>query len=235
MTKSKVWNVVFVLVIGILSVMLFLQRCSPDPVLPVKTVAQQQQVAKVDSIASKAYKDSVRTVMAYKDLELAKANRDWVTLANQYNDLQLGMTDLLNTQVPDSCKDIQDRLRAQFLQVVNTGQLKDSAHNQIIQGKDDIIKSKDVLLDRATTDFSRLRSNLDTCFKQQTILTAINKSLQPRRSVIAGISSMVWPNLGIGFNLGLLDRKGRMFEGGIMLFKNSVNYSISYKKTLFKF
>lgn len=221
-------------------VVLYLLTCNPKkpPVPPVvKPVAEQRETVKQDSLLSQKYKDSVNEVIGQLEDAAAKWYARYQS-AIKSTDLAVNTVNtILNETVPDTCKAIQARLKAEFDKVVSNGKAKDNACNQTIVIKDGIIAAKNKLIANGKEDYRKLRANLDTAFAQQTKLEKYTKSIRPRSEIFIGASAIgneIKPISGYGISLGLRNKKGTQFEIGALQFNNSIMYQIGIKKTLFK-
>lgn len=221
-------------------VILYFLTCNPKkPPLPPDVIPVKEQVAKVkqDSILSQKYKDSVQSVIEGLEQTAERWQLLYKSAVKSTNLAENVVADILNEPVPDTCKAIQARLRAEFDKVVSNGKAKDNACNQTILAKNRIIQQKDVLLLNSKEDYKKLKQNFDVSISQQTKLQNYAKSIKPRSEVYAGFSLMgneFKPLYGYGISLGLHTKKGNQYEVGTLQFNNTIQYQISFKKRLFK-
>jgi uncharacterized protein HemX len=235
MSKSNLWNIILVLMLAVVIYMLFLQRCSPSEFATVKTIKEQTEIVKHDSIISQHYKDSVQGVINNLEYNANRYYNNWKVAANEYSLLEQSIGNGIAQTLPDTCKKYQDWIISEYNKLIVASRKKDTATLKTIYAKDNIISQKNKLLANSKEDYKKLRNNLDTCFKQQKTLQDKVKELSPRREIYAGITSNVYPSFGIGIALGLRNKKGTQFEASVIQFHGKANYSVSIKKTLFKF
>lgn len=238
MSKSQLWNIILAGALAITIYMLLRQRFGSGPVPEIKTISSQQTIIKHDSIASQHFKDSVQQIVNQANAETIRWKNEWDQLATKYNGLENGMNDLLTQDVPDTCKSIQQRLLLQFNKLVATNRQKDQACAGTIASQQTTIDQKDQLITQGKTDYKKLRENLDTAFDQQKKLEAYVKQIRPRSTIYAGVlitGDKTKYLSGIGANLGLQNKKGTMYEAGIIRSATTTSYTIAVKKPLFKF
>jgi hypothetical protein len=234
MTKYLTFKNLFML--GMFIALIYMLTCKNQvPSIPaIKTIKEQVEVVKHDSIVSQHYKDSVQTIITGLERSANKWYMDWKVLANEYSLLEGGMNDLLTMPVPDTCKEIQNRLLAQFNKVIQTNRLKDTACVQTIAAKDGIIANKDKLIANSREDYRKLRINLDTCFAQQSKLEKAARQLRPKGEVyfgLTGVTSYESFSPTLGLSIGYRTKKGIQVELGGTLKKDIF---LSIKKPLFK-
>ena len=229
---------VLIVLLGI--VILYLLTCNkPKPALPiVKTVTEQKEVVRVDSIASKHFVDSVNELVdGYKndaDKAVAESNQ----LASINLSLQKDMDALVSAPIPDTCKPFRDAVARLNAKLTKVQQDEANACKSALNSKDKIIGQKDVLIANGKQDYAKLRQSLDTCFKQQATLTNALKQYKPKASIYIGASMIGNPTdylKGYGLNLGLTNKRGTMYEVGAIQMGSTINYTVSFKKILFRF
>ena len=230
---------ILILILGI--VILYLITCNkpkPVPFPVVKTVTEQKEVVRVDSIASQHFKDSVNELIdGYKN-EADKAVAESNQLAEVNLSLQKNMDALITSPIPDTCKPFRDAVARLNAKLTKIQQDEAQACKQALNSKDKIISQKDVLIANGKQDYSKLRANLDTCLKQQNTLTSALKQYKPKASIYIGASMIGNPQdylKGYGLNLGLTSKRGTMYEVGALQMGSTINYTVSFKKILFRF
>lgn len=231
--KDITWAAMAIVIIFLLTC----NRKSPGEVI-VKTITEQKEVVRHDIIISQHFKDSVQRIIDSRDKEINYWMNSYSVADNELRALQNGISQNIGQQLPDTCKQYQNWIIGEYNKLMAAAGRKDSAHRKIVSGKDAVIIQKDALIANGRDDYRKLRANLDTCFKQQGTLEKAVKGLKPRREVYIGatvIGSHEKPVAGYGLNLGLRNKKGTMFEAGALQIGTQINYTISVKKTLFKF
>ncbi|MCL5460359.1 hypothetical protein M3M33_17105, partial [Loigolactobacillus coryniformis] len=71
------------------------------------------------------------------------------------------MNDLLTMDVPDSCKEIQDKIMAQYIKEKKANFDKDAACRNTILSKNNIILQKNNLINIGKNDYTVLKLRLD--------------------------------------------------------------------------
>jgi hypothetical protein len=216
--------------------MLFLQRCTGD-VTPVKTI--KEQVFKVDTIDrdNSHLIDSFNRVIDKKDSKIAKGNSDYDDLKAEYLNYQNDIEDSLKHRyIPDSCKLLVADLKSQFNKLKGASDKKDNLSKEIINDLREQTNTQKSFLVSKDTLYKRLHNSFDTCIAQQKTLERVNKSLQPRRSISAGIITEIGYASPYRFDAGvsfyLNTKKGSSIGVGIL---TNQRIQISVSKQLFKF
>jgi len=221
-------------------VIIFLLTCNRKsaPQVLVKTITEQKEVVRHDSIISQHFKDSVQRIIDSRNKEINYWMNSYSVADNELRALQNGISQNIGQQLPDTCRKYQVWIIGEYNKLMASAARKDSAHRKIMAGKDAVITQKDALIANGRDDYRKLRANLDTCFKQQETLEKAVKGLKPRREVYVGATVLGSPDkpvAGYGLNLGVRNRKGTMFEAGAIQIGPTINYTISVKKPIFKF
>lgn len=239
---SKLINLKNIIIVALVITVFFLLTCNkkadtPPPPATTSVPVQQDRV-RTDSIMSQHEKDSVQKVTDYWIRSSARHQNDWQVAANEVNILQNGMNDILTQPVPDTCKAFQAQIQGQFYKLLSSSRLKDSASISQLRDKDSIIVQKDAMIAIGKEDYRKLRANLDTCFKQQITLEKYVNKINPKRQIFAGgvmLGNQVQYLNGYGVSLGLRNKKGTIYEVGVIQIGSTTNYSVSVKKPLFNF
>lgn len=151
--------------------------------------------------------------------------------------MEQGFTDYIATALPDTCKKYQWVI-SEYNKISEASKKKDAVNEKIIASKNVIINQKDLLIANGKKDYKNLRANTDTCLKNQTTLEKYVKALKPKRELYIGAIGMGNQSLkgfGFGVNLGLRDRKGNMYEIGVVQLGNTTQYTVGFKKRIFRF
>lgn len=219
----------------VLGIMLYLYSHQPTPdVIPVPT---QQATIKHDTVIAKANYDSVQMII-FRETENADQWHNAFNIAsNEKSILENSLTAYIaTTSVPDTCKQFQQQIMQQFQQVVAADAIATKASVNTINTQAEIIKQKDVIIKNDSIAYRKMIANADTCLKQQTTLTKINKTLQPQHSLNVGLTAMskyTLPlNAGIGVSLSYRNKKGTEWEAAIYTNKEVV---VGVKIKLFNF
>jgi hypothetical protein len=227
-----------VLIVVLLLALLYLLTCKKKAVVQpiVKSVTEQKETVRVDSVMSQATKDSVIKLLKDADKAGEKWFEEWKVVSQRYDALEKGMGDLLSEEVPDTCKAIQDRLMAHYLREKKASQEKDAACFNTIASKNITILQKDRLIQLGKNDYSLLKVRLDTAWAQQDKLQKVNKKLQPKRELSIGLVAISnynnFDNAAAGVLLDYRNKRGTQFGAGIF---NTKQIQVSYKKPILKF
>jgi len=229
------------LLIAVLAiVILYLLTCNKkvaDVTPIVKPISEQREAVRIDSIASQKFKDSVADIIKFWRGDAKKWQGNWNKEAEENAELQKGIGELLLAQVPDTCKEYQAKVLAEYNKLVSLSQKKDNSCNNIISAKENIIVQQNRLIQNGKEDYRKLRINLDTCWAQQKKLEDYNKKILPRSYIYIGATVIGRPAKvyeGIGINLGYENRRGTKYEIGVLQIGAIYHYTVGYKKTLFK-
>ena len=98
---KKIGTYALFIIIGIGLVIVW-DKCSNKKTITKPDVTSvPEQVVRIvhDSTISKGYKDSVNNVIAFWQRKSSQSDKDWNILANNYNKMSNGLTNLLNQQV----------------------------------------------------------------------------------------------------------------------------------------
>lgn len=239
MKLSKVFNIRNVIIAGLIIWVIYSQYCNA-PVAPiekpqVKSVKEQAEVVRVDSIASALFKDSVNKIIGKWQSEAQRWESNWNREVLENRELQDTLGAWLSTTVPDTCREYQRKALEQYNKLAKINQSKDNSAAQTIRAKDNIINQKDVLISKHKEDYTKLRINLDTCFAQQTKLEKYIDKVKPKREFIAGITANTNYNIfkpEIGLTVGFRNRKG--IQLNVSVYTNQ-QISLSLTKPLFRF
>jgi len=233
-------NIVLGISIAIFLAALYLVTCNKkaqEVLSNIPTsVPEQKERVRVDSIASQKFKDSVQYLISYWEDAAKEKEQENEALAQVNLGLQINMDSILTQEVPDTCKPYQIAVtNLQKKLAASTAQAQ-AACKQSVKAKDNIIAQKDALINKGKQDYTKLRSNLDTCFAAQTTLEKALKKYAPKRSIGVGIMSEAAWVQPIKFDMGLQlyyrGKNGNQLSLGVM---TSQRGFVSYSKDLFKF
>lgn len=232
-----------VLLLAVILILIWFLTCNPFSSNPikepkVKSVKEQAEVVRIDSVASALFKDSVNKIITQLQSEADRWEANWNREVLENRELQDTLGAWLSTTVPDTCKEYQRKAITQYNQLVKVTQSKDNSCLQTIKAKDNIISQKDVLITKHKEDYTKLRINLDTCFAQQKLLEDYAKKVKVRRELYLSVMALGNETKivnGYGLGLGYRGKNGTAFEIGAMQIGSTINYSISVKKPLIRF
>lgn len=238
-SQSK-FNIYKWLTIAAILVIVYLAFCNkssiPEPV--VKTVKEQQIILQHDTVEHKFNTDSINKIIS--DLT-GKANywhNAFNVSANEAVSLQNSLSDYIShTVIPDTCKDIVANIQSQFERVIAANRKANEDCNNTINFKDLIIGQKDAVIKEDSTAYRKMIDNVDTALAQQKKLTDYIKKIRPRTTIYVGAiatGSKEKYFSGFGINLGLMNKKGTMYEAGAIQMGLQTHYSLSIKKPLFR-
>jgi len=235
MKKINWHKVILYATIIILAIFLF-KTCRKPIAAPVviKEKEMIRDIAAVDA-AKKQLSDSFTVVFRQQEQVIAYKESMYddlmATYLNEVNDLQ--NTFLL--PVPDTCKKIVGQLNYQFNQLKQTSDRKDNSARQVINSLKDQNKTKDNFLLAKDRDYQKLHSVLDTCVKTVKALEDYSKKLQPKTSLFVSVTGLGnQNNFGYGVGLGIMNKRGTAYEVGAFQYAGAINYSLSIKKTIFR-
>lgn len=226
------WAWVIIIVVCIFMLWNSCKSCKgfdePETIVPAKKVIEK---IRVDSIASKKFKDSVNNIIAYWEREASKWQRNWEQEAEESGELQQEYGELLNQIVPDTCKPYQEKLIALNSKLSAHVRNANISCGNTIKAKDNIITQKDKLIQQGKNDYDSLRNNTNILYNNQ---LALEKKLPKREitigvRVISGYTAPIKPQAGI--ELGYRNKKG--FEVNIGYYTNN-QVSLGIKKTLLR-
>lgn len=222
-------------IVFVITLLLLLRKCSNDktdnqPSIP--TPAQQLKPIIINEGLSKLAEDSI-IELAYVSQQDAKnweekyyqSMQDYVELANNSDSV-------VNTLVPDTCKEFQASVKKQFQQLAANNKKTQDAHNRILSAKNNDILQKEALLANCKKDYSYLRKAFDTALDNQ---RKLQKIVKPSRIFSVGITGLSnynnFDNAAVGVTFDYMNRKGTSFGVGIF---NTKQVQLSWKKG-FKF
>ena len=231
-------NIILLLVIFVMAYFLTCNK-KPSPNLnPIISVEEQAESRRTDSIPAKRYVDSVTLKQQQKDKEALMWYNELVASEGRYNDLEKGTVELITQEVPDTCKAMQEKYNQQFTKLSKENKQKSISCENTINAQKGVITEQKVLINKGNSIATSLRARLDTAFEQQRKLSKAVSSLKPKNSIYIGVTALGNESKfvqGYGVNLGLRNKKGNMYEAGALQIGSTISYTISFKKTLFKF
>ena len=219
-------------------VIIFLLTCNRSKPVP-PSVTTYHEVHDTILTIDKQYKktsDSFKIVLQNRYIIDDDNYKKYLFLLNENSQL-LNDINYLKQPVPDTCKPLQDFWVKKWTALKVVSDAKDTACNTTITGMGKTIKTQVSLIDNQKNFIDRYRAAADTCSKALKELEKYSNSLN-KRSIFVGVTylgSQLQPYEGIGINLGLRNKRGNIYEIGAAQTNTGLQFSISYKKTLFKF
>lgn len=232
-------NLNYILIAAIVIMIILFATCKfkkyVAPSVPVvQPVAEQILKVVRDSIYTKHVIDSI-TETEVVPAETKAAYWEGQFHTERKNAIMQGdfLTDVINKQCPDTTGKIK-KLLSDYVttnnKVASDCDSTTKSKNRIITGKDGIIRAKDNLI-------AKNKASLDTAFKIQNKLHSYIDSLQPKRSILLGITGSTSNGFnGFGPAIGYLDKKGNQFDYSLQ-FLNGFKvkqHTVTVKKVLFR-
>jgi len=97
--------------------------------------------------------------------------------------------------------------------------------NKKVSIKDKVIFQKDNL-------YKKIKSNFDTCLKNQSALGKYAKQVKPTNKVALGVVSNVAPIFGIGIGADFIHKRGYVFSGSVMTMQKDYFVQVGFKKVI---
>jgi hypothetical protein len=219
-------------------VIIFLLTCNRSKPVP-PSITTYHEVHDTIITIDKQYKktsDSFKIVLQNRYIIDDNNYKKYLFLLNKNSQL-LNDLNYLKQPLPDTCKPLQDFWVKKWTALKVISDAKDTACNTTITGMGKTIKTQVSLIDNQKNFIDRYRAAADTCSKALKELEKYSNSLN-KRSIFVGVTylgSQLQPYEGIGINLGLRNKRGNIYEIGAAQTNTGLQFSISYKKTLFKF
>jgi len=220
-------------------VILFLDPCNfwrkkELPQQPkVKTETQQRKEVANNEDSINAIIAPFEDELQAKDKIIAKVSNELLNGQDKILKLQQDNDSLLSLlkagDLASSLNESAEKIRAQIRKNDSLCNKNISALNRQVTLKSNIITQKDRL-------YSKLKSSLDTCLKNQTALEKYSKQIKPLREVTIAakvITNYVFPlKPNAGVEVGYRNKKGTEYSVG---YYTNQQISVGVKKTLFKF
>ena len=219
-------------------VIIFLITCNRSKPLP-KPITTYHNIHDTIITIDKQYKhlsDSFKTVLAKRYKSDDENYQKYLLLLNENSKL-INDINYLKQPIPDTCKPLQEFWIKKWIALKVVSDKKDTACNTTITGMaKTIIAQKQYVADQENY-IKRYRAAADTCSQALKVLEKNNRSLN-KSSIFVGVTyfgSKLQPYTGVGINLGLRNKRGNIYEIGAAQTNTGLQFSLSYKKTLFKF
>ena len=218
-------------------VILYLAMCrgsKPVPVAPVvKPVAEQQAEVSRNEDSINAIIDTLVSELQSKDEQLSDAKDELYAGQNKTKQLLSEnaalRAKLTAGELTDNINDNSNKLNAQIKK-------NDSLCNQNISLLQKKVFTKDKIISQKDNLYKKLKSNFDTCLKNQSALERYSKQIKPLRELTIAakvITNYVFPlKPNAGIEVGYRNKKGTEYSVG---YYTNQQVSVGIKKTLFKF
>jgi len=214
-------------------VILYLAMCrgsKPVPVAPVvKPVAEQQAEVSRNEDSINAIIAPFEDELQAKDKIIAKVSNELLNGQDKILKLQQDNDSLLSLlkagDLASSLNESAEKIRAQIKKNDSLCNKNISALNRQVTLKSNIITQKDRL-------YSKLKSSLDTCLKNQTALEKYSKQIKPTNKVALGVVSNVYPIFGVGVGADFIHKNGYVFSGSVMTMQKDYFVQVGLKKVI---
>ena len=228
------------ILIGLLIItIIWLVQCKKNVVIPetpaLQTTDEQRKVVLQDESNAQNKIDSALVREDAARYQAASLLKEKAKLQRAFNEQAAFLNELLANLPEDSSTFYTTHLK----RLIDAERDKDSNCQRTIRAKDEIIVAKEMIISAKDTLIKRKQSSIDTALSNQERLekytTELRSILKPRAQVYAGIN-VVGPSYNevaaIGPAIGYKTKKGLMFEGGVLLWKNMKHYQVGVKKVI---
>ena len=231
--KIKLNHIIIALLVLII---LYLGMCRSKPVPelpPVKPVTEQQAEVIHDEDSINAIIDTLVSELQSKDEQLSDAKDELYAGQNKTKQLLSEnaalRAKLTAGELTDNINDNSNKLNAQIKK-------NDSLCNQNISLLQKKVFTKDKIISQKDNLYKKLKSNFDTCLKNQSALERYSKQIKPLRELTIAakvITNYVFPlKPNAGIEVGYRNKKGTEYSVG---YYTNQQVSVGVKKTLFKY
>jgi len=205
-------------------------RSKPVPEKPiVKPVTEQQAEVTHDEDSINAIIDTLVIELQNKDAQLADANdalysgqKKTKQLLSENAALRAKLT---AGELTDNINDNADKLNAQIKK-------NDSLCNQNISLLQKKVFTKDKIISQKDNLYKKLKSNFDTCLKNQSALEKYAKQVKPTNKVALGLVSNIIPTFGIGIGADFIHKRGFVLSGSVMTMQKDYFIQVGFKKII---
>jgi septal ring factor EnvC (AmiA/AmiB activator) len=205
-------------------------RSKPVPEKPiVKPVTEQQAEVTHDEDSINAIIDTLVSELQNKDEQLSDAKDELYAGQNKTKQLLSEnaalRAKLTAGELTDNINDNADKLNAQIKK-------NDSLCNQNISLLQKKVFTKDKIISQKDNLYKKLKSNFDTCLKNQSALEKYSKQIKPTNKVALGLVSNIIPKFGVGFGADFIHKKGYVFSGSVMTMQKDYFVQVGFKKII---
>ncbi len=227
--KIKLNHIIIALLVLII---LYLGMCRSKPVPelpPVKPVTEQQAEVIHDEDSINAIIDTLVSELQSKDEQLSDAKDELYAGQNKTKQLLSEnaalRAKLTAGELTDNINDNSNKLNAQIKK-------NDSLCNQNISLLQKKVFTKDKIISQKDNLYKKLKSNFDTCLKNQSALEKYSKQVKPTNKVALGLVSNIIPKFGIGIGADFLHKRGYVISGSVMTMQKDYFVTVGFKKII---
>ena len=205
-------------------------RSKPVPEKPiVKPVTEQQAEVTHDEDSINAIIDTLVSELQNKDEQLSDAKDELYAGQNKTKQLLSEnaalRAKLTAGELTDNINDNADKLNAQIKK-------NDSLCNQNISLLQKKVFTKDKIISQKDNLYKKLKSNFDTCLKNQSALEKYSKQIKPTNKVALGLVSNIIPTFGIGIGADFIHKRGFVLSGSVMTMQKDYFVQVGFKKII---
>lgn len=221
---------------GAIIALLIWRSCSdkvPNP-LPEKPkeVPTVEQI-KIDSGAVQKVKDSIQGVVILYKKEAEQYKAQLLQYQNKYNDLASDYNALLDELPKDNPLAVE--LKNKYSQLEQTSKNKDAACRDAVQSLSNQIETQKSLIEVQDITEAALRTSLRASVRYSDDLKKYIDNSKPTNKLFVGASVLGrkenWIS-GAGLSVGLLSKKGNVYEAGAFTLNNTIYGQFSVKKII---
>ena len=213
-------------------VLLYMGMCRSKPVPEkpiVKPVTEQQAEVTHDEDSINAIIDTLVSELQNKDEQLSDAKDELYAGQNKTKQLLSEnaalRAKLTAGELTDNINDNADKLNAQIKK-------NDSLCNQNISLLQKKVFTKDKIISQKDNLYKKLKSNFDTCLKNQSALEKYSKQIKPTNKVALGLVSNIIPTFGIGIGADFIHKRGFVLSGSVMTMQKDYFVQVGFKKII---
>jgi len=205
-------------------------RSKPVPEKPiVKPVTEQQAEVTHDEDSINAIIDTLVSELQNKDEQLSDAKDELYAGQNKTKQLLSEnaalRAKLTAGELTDNINDNADKLNAQIKK-------NDSLCNQNISLLQKKVFTKDKIISQKDNLYKKLKSNFETCLKNQSALEKYSKQIKPTNKVALGLVSNIIPTFGIGIGADFIHKRGFVLSGSVMTMQKDYFVQVGFKKII---
>jgi len=233
------------IIIALAIVIIYLVTCNKktqEVLSNIPTPAEQLKPVIINEGLSKIQEDSIINLLRiaqgnYKESQQVNEALQQINVA-----IQQDMDDYISIQLPDTCKEYQNKMIALNKKLAESAAKKDAACKASLENLNKISQQKDALLANCKKDYKIVRAAFDTALDNQ---KKLQKIVKPSRIFSVGITGLfnynnsdstnykpkLFGNSAVGVTLDYMNRKGTSFGVGVF---NTKQVQITFKKPLFR-
>ena len=192
-------------------------------------VTEQQAEVTHDEDSINAIIDTLVSELQNKDEQLSDAKDELYAGQNKTKQLLSEnaalRAKLTAGELTDNINDNADKLNAQIKK-------NDSLCNQNISLLQKKVFTKDKIISQKDNLYKKLKSNFDTCLKNQSALEKYSKQIKPTNKVALGLVSNIIPTFGIGIGADFIHKRGFVLSGSVMTMQKDYFVQVGFKKII---